>query len=42
MVWEGVAIGRLKEGLTNAEVRERISNGVTKLFEGYPFSASAQ
>lgn len=42
MVWEGVAIGRLKEGLTNAELRERIGNGVTKMFEGYPFRAGAR
>ena len=39
MVWEGVAIGRLKEGLTNAELRERVSNGVASIFEGYPFRA---
>jgi hypothetical protein len=40
MVWEGVAIGRLKEGLTNTEVRERISNGVATMFEEYPFRAA--
>lgn len=40
MVWEGVAIGRLKENLDNAEVRERISNGVASMFEEYPFRAA--
>jgi hypothetical protein len=40
MVWEGVAIGRLKEDLTNTEVRERISNGVATMFEEYPFRAA--
>ena len=40
MVWEGVAIGRLKENLTNEEVRERISNGVASMFEEYPFRAA--
>ena len=40
MVWEGVAIGRLKENLTNEEVRERVNNGVAKMFEEYPFRAA--
>jgi len=35
MVWEGVAIGRLKEGRSNAEVREAIDSGVAKMFAGY-------
>lgn len=35
MVWEGVAIGRLKEGRSNAEVREAIDSGVAKMFDGY-------
>jgi hypothetical protein len=40
MVWEGVAIGRLREDLSNAEVRERISAGVAKMFQEYPFRAA--
>ncbi len=39
MVWEGVAIGRLKEGRSNAEVRTAIDQGVTTMFAGYPFRA---
>ena len=35
MVWEGVAIGRLKEGRSNAEVREAIDDGVARMFAGY-------
>ena len=39
MVWEGVAVGRLKEGRSNDEVREAINAGVATMFEGYPFRA---
>ncbi len=39
LVWEGVAIGRMDQDLTNAELRQRIDEGVTKMFEGYPFRA---
>jgi hypothetical protein len=39
MVWEGVAVGRLKEGRTNEQVREAINNGVKSMFEGFPFRA---
>jgi len=39
MVWEGVAIGRLKEGRSNAEVRTAIDEGVTTMFAAYPFRA---
>ena len=35
MVWEGVAIGRVKEGRSNAEVREAINDGVAEMFAGY-------
>jgi hypothetical protein len=40
MVWEGVAIGRVKEGLSNEEVRERVRSGVAEMFQGYPFRAA--
>ncbi|HLF30980.1 MAG TPA: DUF4136 domain-containing protein [Xanthomonadales bacterium] len=40
MVWEGVAIGRLNEKLTNAELRQRIDSGVTEMFTGFPFKAA--
>ena len=39
MVWEGVAVGRLKENRSNEEIRQAISDGVAKMFEGYPFRA---
>ncbi len=39
MVWEGVGVGRLKEGRTNDEVRQTISDGVATMFQGYPFRA---
>ena len=39
LVWEGVAIGRVKEGRSNAEIRTNIDQGVTTMFEGYPFRA---
>lgn len=37
MVWEGVAIGRVHEGRSNAEIREEINSGVAKMFSQYPF-----
>ncbi len=40
MVWEGIAIGRVKEGRSNAEVREAIDDGVTEMFAGYPVQVS--
>ena len=39
LVWEGVAIGRVKEGRSNAEIRINIDQGVTTMFAGYPFRA---
>jgi hypothetical protein len=36
MVWEGVAIGKVKEGRSNSDVRTAIDEGVTTMFEGYP------
>lgn len=36
MVWEGVAIGRVKEGRSNADVRTAVDSGVTTMFGGYP------
>jgi hypothetical protein len=42
MVWEGVAIGRLKEGRSNAEIRTAIDSGVTTMFGGYPVSGGSQ
>jgi hypothetical protein len=39
MVWEGVAIGRLKEDRSNEEVRAAVSEGVARMFEQYPFRA---
>ena len=40
MVWEGVAVGRVREGRTNAELREAISKGVAEMFATYPFRAA--
>jgi hypothetical protein len=40
MVWEGVAVGRLKEGRTNEEIRQAINNGVANMFQGFPFRAT--
>jgi hypothetical protein len=40
MVWEGVAVGRLKENRSNEEVRQAINDGVATMFEDYPFRAS--
>lgn len=39
MVWEGVAVGRVKEGRSNEEIRQAINDGVATMFENYPFSA---
>lgn len=39
MVWEGVAIGRVDEEATNAEVRAAIDAGVAEMFANYPFRA---
>ena len=39
MVWEGVAVGRVDEEQSNAEVREAINAGVAAMFENYPFRA---
>lgn len=36
MVFEGVAVGRLREKRTNEEVRKAINVAVAKMFEGYP------
>lgn len=36
MVWEGVAIGRIKEGRSNAEIRQAIDSGVTTVFADFP------
>jgi hypothetical protein len=40
MVWEGIAFGRLKEDRTNEERRLAIEEGVTLMFEGYPYTTS--
>lgn len=36
MIFEGVAIGRLREDRSNEEVRQAINEGVAKMFEGFP------
>lgn len=36
MVFEGVAVGRLKEGRTNEEIRQAINSGVAEMFLNYP------
>lgn len=40
MIWEGVAVGRLKEGRSNDEIRQAISDGVASMFVNYPFRAA--
>ena len=35
MVWEGIAIGRVKENRNNAEIRQAISDAVSEMFAGY-------
>lgn len=37
MLWEGVAIGRVKD--KNDNLRDDIMSGVAEMFEGYPFRA---
>lgn len=39
MVWEGVAVGRLKEKNTNEKMRANINAGIQEMFAGYPFRA---
>lgn len=39
MVWEGVAVGRVKENKTNEETRANINAGIQEMFAGYPFRA---
>jgi len=39
MVWEGVAVGRVKENTTNEEKRTNIQAGIQEMFAGYPFRA---
>lgn len=39
MVWEGIAVGRVDEERSNAEVRQAIESGVREMFESYPFRA---
>lgn len=39
MIFEGVAIGRLKEDRSNEEVRQAINSAVAKMFEAYPARA---
>ena len=39
MIFEGVAVGRLREDRTNEEVRAAINAAVAEMFEGYPATA---
>jgi hypothetical protein len=39
MVWEGVAVGRVKENRTNEETRTNVYAGIQEMFAGYPFRA---
>lgn len=39
MVWEGIAVGRVNEDRSNAEVRAAIEAGVQEMFANYPFRA---
>jgi len=39
MIWEGVAVGRLKEDRTSEELRENINRGVASMFAEFPFRA---
>ena len=41
MVFEGVAIGRVKEDRSNEEVRAAINSGVTEMFANYPVGMGA-
>ena len=42
MIWEGVAVGRLKDNRSNDEVRDAINKGVASMFSGYPYRAGDQ
>jgi hypothetical protein len=39
MVWEGVAVGRVKENNTPEQTRTNIYAGIKEMFAGYPFRA---
>lgn len=39
MVWEGVAVGRVKEDRTNEQRRQAIYSGIKEMFAAYPFRA---
>lgn len=39
MVWEGVAVGRIKEERSNEELTEGVNSAVATMFEAYPFRA---
>jgi len=39
MIWEGIAIGRINEKQSGAELREDIKAGVAEMFVNYPFRA---
>lgn len=39
MVWEAVAIGRVKENKSNEELRASIHSGIQEMFAGFPFRA---
>jgi len=39
MVWEGVAVGRVRENKTNEERRANIDAGIQEMFAAYPFRA---
>lgn len=41
MVWEGVAIGTVRENRSREEVRAAIRDAVSRMFAGYPFTAPA-
>ena len=42
MIWEGVAVGRLKDNRSNDEVRDASNKGVANMFSGYPYRAGNQ
>jgi hypothetical protein len=39
MVWEGVAVGRVKEDRTTEQRRQAIYAGIKEMFAAYPFRA---
>lgn len=39
MIWVGIAIGRINEKQSGAELREDIKAGVAEMFVNYPFRA---